>query len=56
MKFLFCPKCHRRILPPKFLFTANIKAEKGINLACGYKPCTGKVKFKPEFKEDDNTV
>jgi RNase P subunit RPR2 len=55
MKFLFCPNCHTRIAPPKWLFTANIKTEKGITIQCGAKGCKGKVKFKPEVK-DDNTV
>ena len=45
MKFLFCPKCHRRVTPPKFLMQANVKSEKGINIECG---CGGKVKFKQE--------
>lgn len=34
--FHFCPRCHKRIDPPKWLKKANIVAEKGINLQCGY--------------------
>ena len=51
-KFYFCPNCHTRIIPPKFLFQANIKTEKGITIQCGVKGCKGKVKFKPEPKEE----
>jgi len=52
MKLLFCPNCHTRIIPPKFLFNANIKTEKGITIKCGVPNCKGKVKFKPEVKEE----
>ncbi len=48
---LFCPKCHRRIQMPKFLQSGNLNVTGGISIACGYKPCTGKVKYKPEPKE-----
>jgi hypothetical protein len=52
IKIYFCPKCHRKIEPPKWLFNANIKTEKGITIQCGYKDrkgqCSGKVKFKPD--------
>jgi hypothetical protein len=54
MKFLFCPKCRRRIIPPSFIMKANIKSEGGITLKCGVQKCTGKVKFKLE--SNDNTV
>lgn len=56
MKPLFCPKCHRRIEIPKFLLNANIKAENGITLQCGFKPCKGKVKYKPKPVTDDISV
>jgi RNase P subunit RPR2 len=52
MKPLFCPNCHTRIIPPKFLFNANIKTENGITIQCGVKGCKGKVKFKQEVKDD----
>jgi hypothetical protein len=52
MKPLFCNTAHHRIVPPKFLLSANIKAEKGITIKCGVPGCKGKVKFKPEPKEE----
>ena len=52
-KFLFCPKCHTRIIPPKFLFNANIKTEKGITIQCGVPKCGGKVKIKQEIKTQE---
>ena len=58
MKFLFCLKCHRRIIPPKWIMNSNIKSEGGITLQCGYKDmkgqCKGKVKFKPKNNGDNN--
>ncbi len=51
---MFCPKCHRKIVPPNWLFNANIKTEKGITINCGVPGCKGKVKFKP--KNNDNSV
>ena len=48
MKPLFCNTAHHRIIPPKFLFNANIKTEKGITIKCGVPNCKGKVKFKPD--------
>jgi RNase P subunit RPR2 len=51
MKFLFCPNCHQRVIPPKWIMNANIKSEKGVTLECG--ACKkGKVKFKPPVKEE----
>lgn len=47
MKLLFCNKCHKRIIPPKFLFQDNIKAENAITIKCGDPKCSGKAKYKP---------
>jgi hypothetical protein len=53
MKHLFCDTAHHRIIPPKFLFKANIKTEKGIIINCGVRGCKGKVRFKPEVKKEE---
>jgi hypothetical protein len=50
MKLLFCPKCHTRIIPPKWIL--NVNALKGVTINCGVPKCKGKVKFKPEIKND----
>lgn len=44
MKPLFCPKCHKRVIPPKFLTKANIQGN--ININCGDNKCKGVVKIK----------
>jgi len=33
---MFCPNCHRQIVPPEFLKGGNVKAQGGIKLNCGY--------------------
>ena len=53
MKPLFCNTAHHRIIPPKWLFNANIKTEKGITIQCGVQGCKGKVKIKPEIKPEE---
>ena len=50
MKFLFCNKCHKRIIPPKFLQNNNINVENGMVIKCGDPKCSGHVKFKPQKK------
>jgi len=52
MKPLFCNTAKHRVIPPKWLFNSNIKSEKGITINCGVHGCKGKVKFKPEVKDD----
>lgn len=47
MKFLFCNKCHKRIIPPKFLGENNINVQNAITLKCGDPKCNGKTKYKP---------
>lgn len=45
LQIKFCPRCHRKVELPKWMNTANIKAENGITLQCGY--CKkGKVTIK----------
>ena len=45
-QFYFCPKCHCKVIPPKFSNKINIQG--GINITCGNKNCSGKVKIKPK--------
>lgn len=45
-KIYFCPKCHKRVIAPKWIFNSNIKSENGITIACGDTKCKGKVKVK----------
>lgn len=44
MKPYFCPKCHKKVIPPKFLNNANIQGN--INLKCGDEKCKGVIKIK----------
>lgn len=53
MKALFCNKCHKRIIPPKFLAGQNIKVEKAMTIKCGDPKCSGHVKYKPNNKEEN---
>ncbi len=52
MKPLFCTRCHKRIIPPKFLMGGNVNVKNSITLNCGDSKCKGFVKFKP--KQEDN--
>lgn len=42
----FCPKCHKRVVPPNWLNNANLQAENGVTIKCGDVKCNGKVKIK----------
>lgn len=53
MKPLFCPKCHKRVMPPKFLSNVNIQGN--INLKCGDVKCKGEVKIKNK-KSDEKDI
>lgn len=50
MKPLFCPKCHKRIILPKFLDKVNIQGN--INLKCGDEKCKGIVKIKAKKSDE----
>ena len=52
MKPLFCNKCHKRILPPKFLAGQNIKVENAMTIKCSDPKCSGHVKYKPTKVEN----
>ncbi len=48
-KYVFCPKCHKRINVPKI--AGEIKIEVGyFTLECIDKKCSGKVKIKTDGK------
>ena len=49
MKHYFCPRCHKRVIPPQWIHQANIQGT--IKLACGDKTCKGTIKIK---KKNDN--
>jgi len=48
MKPLFCNKCRKRINPPSFLLSANIKSEQAIKINCGDPKCKGHASHKIE--------
>jgi len=50
MKFLFCNKCHKRIIPPKFLLNNTANIQGNIKLKCGDPKCIGEVTIKPNNK------
>ena len=56
MKFLFCNRCHKRIIPPKFLMGGNINVQNAMTIKCGDPKCSGHVKYKPEVKPNDSVV
>ena len=51
MKPLFCNKCHKKIIPPKFLLNQNINVENAITLKCSDPNCKGHVKYMPVKKK-----
>ena len=51
MKPLFCNKCHKRIVPPKFLNSGNINVNSPITINCGDPKCTGHTKYLPIKKD-----
>ncbi len=54
MKFYFCPRCKIRIIPPDWIMSGMVKAEKGINLKCGNPLCgKGQVIIKLENKTNE---
>lgn len=46
MKAYFCPRCHRRIVPPAMLRNPNLKVQGAIVLRCGVPRCKGQVTVK----------
>lgn len=54
VKFYFCNKCRKRIMPPSFLNKTNIGGK--IKLNCGDKKCTGSVTIKPKNQTKDEQV
>ena len=50
MKPLFCPNCHKRIIPPKFLLNSNIQGN--IKLKCGDEKCKGVLTIKNKQNEN----
>lgn len=50
MKILWCPRCHRRVIPPDFIQNANIQGK--IKIKCGNGTCTGSVTIKPTKDEN----
>jgi len=42
-KIYFCPRCHKKVIPPDFL--SKVKVEKGVTLKCG-NCLKGKVNIK----------
>jgi hypothetical protein len=51
MKSLFCNKCRKRILPPKFLMGDNINVQNAMTINCGDPKCKGHVKYLPTKKD-----
>jgi hypothetical protein len=51
MKPLFCNKCHKRIMPPKFLLGDNINIQNAMTINCGDPKCKGHVKYMPIKKD-----
>jgi hypothetical protein len=47
MKPLFCNKCYKRVIPPKFLMGQNINVQNTITIKCGDPKCSGHAKYKP---------
>ena len=45
MKAIFCPKCHKRIMPSKFI--GQVKMEGNMKLRCGDQKCSGVAIVKP---------
>jgi hypothetical protein len=56
MKPLFCNKCHKRIIPPKFLMGQNINVQNAMTIKCGDPKCSGHVKYKPETKSNEKDL
>lgn len=46
MKFLFCNKCHKRIIPPKYILGGFSNIKGNINIKCSDLKCVGQVKIK----------
>lgn len=53
-KIIFCPKCHRRVVLPKFLLQGNVNAENGVTIKCSN--CEGKVKYKTDATANSERV
>ena len=50
MKFLFCNKCHKRIVLPKFIFSQNVSVGNVVTIKCSDPKCSGQIKYKPLTK------
>jgi len=56
MKPVFCSKCHKRIIPPKFLINGGANIQGNVKLKCGDPKCTGETVVKPNKKVEDGNV
>ena len=54
MKPVFCPKCHKRIIPPKFLINGGANIQGNIKLKCGDPKCKGEAIIKPTISQTNN--
>jgi hypothetical protein len=46
MKPVFCPRCHKRIIPPKFLINGGASIQGNIKIKCSDPKCKGEVIIK----------
>ena len=53
MKLLWCPRCHKRIIPPEFALNDNIQGK--IKVKCGDTTCSGSITIKPKKNEESKT-
>lgn len=56
MKPVFCSKCHKRIMPPKFLQSSMANIQGNIKLKCSDPKCKGETVIKPNKKVEDGDV
>jgi hypothetical protein len=56
MKPVFCTRCHKRIIPPKFLLNNTANIQGNIKLKCGDPKCIGEVTIKPNKKVDNGNI
>jgi len=53
MKLLWCPRCHKRIIPPEFALNNNIQGK--IKIKCGDAKCSGSITIKSKQNEEFKT-
>jgi hypothetical protein len=54
MKPVFCPRCHKRINPPKFLLNGGANIQGNIKLKCGDPKCVGETIIKQTISQNNN--